>query len=184
MVIVPQTHDQHHRPGNRRTKLRKPALVRRNIRVAERHLLGLAEFGSKRITRVAGNGRFRVGDRLAVLHVEALDFGELTVGGAFGEELRDDGEFLVGVDGKHARTRTVEIADALPVRVEVAAVRVAGARVAVVGRVSAAAQVAFAPVLADGGARVRGEGNELDHPNDYYDKLPPREPEEEFEPPE
>lgn len=91
------------------------------------------------------------------MHVQPLDLGQGTGGGAVvGDELGDDGEGAVRVDGQAG---TVKVRVAQTVGVVVAAVGVASAAVAVAaGAVSSTAGVAVAHGLADGVAWVCGEG--------------------------
>jgi len=80
-------------------------LVLEAIAVAKGALLRGAEFFCDRIIRIhPGNVDFGVLDDLAVLDVDATDLLEFAVGSAIrGDELGDDGKFLLGVDG-HARS--------------------------------------------------------------------------------
>lgn len=79
--------------------------------------MGRAERSSDRVACHAGNGGLRIGDKFAVLHVEASDFGEWVA-----DELRDDGEDFGSVNGQ---ARTVEAGIAHAVGVEIAAVGIA-----------------------------------------------------------
>lgn len=101
----------------------------------------------------AGGGGLGVGDEDAVLDVEALDLGQLAAGL---DELGDDGEDVVGVDGQAG---AVEGGVALAVAVEVASIGVAFAVVAVgCAAVGSAAGVAVADYGGDGCAWVGGVG--------------------------
>ena len=97
----------------------------------------------------------RIRDDNAVLHVVSADFGQSTRGCArIGEELRHDGELAVRV---YSVAGPVECLVAHAVGIEVAAIRIASAGVAVRG-VRAAACVAGAHGLCDCVARVRRVG--------------------------
>ena len=95
-MIVPQTHDEHHALLHGGRHAGEAALLIEGVLVAERLLLGVAEGRSERVAGVVRDGGLRVGERLAVLNVEALDFRERA---ARSDELCDDGEFGIGVDG-------------------------------------------------------------------------------------
>ncbi|CAG8779468.1 10370_t:CDS:1, partial [Acaulospora colombiana] len=132
-------------------------LVGEIVGVAERGLLGGAECGGDGV--VGGhtsNVGLGVGDDFAVLDVEAADLVEGTAGGAVArQELGDDGELGVGVDGQAG---AVVGGVAHTVRVEVASVLVAHSTVAV-GAVPALG--ARAAVLAVDGAAVGGVGSSV-----------------------
>lgn len=67
------------------------------VDVAEEILRSGADLvGERVVLREAGEGGVRVGDGLSVLDVGALDLGEGTAGG---DDLGDDGDLGVGVDG-------------------------------------------------------------------------------------
>ena len=132
--------------------LGEAALVREVVGVAKGHLLGGAVLSVNLVTAGSLNGGLGVRDHSAVLDVEALDGGEGTV--VSGDELGDDRELLGRV---HSHARAVEVLDSLAVRVEVASVGVAVTGITSI-RVGAAAVITTARVLANGGARVRGEG--------------------------
>lgn len=143
-MIIPQAHDEDHSLGEGLGHLRKTALLLVNVLVTKGGLLGAAKVRGQAVARVALDSALRVGDYLAVLNVEALDLAEGTVGAL--EKLGDDCHLFGRVDGE---ALSVEGAVALAVRVEVAAVGVAGAGVAV-ARVGAAAFITRAAVLAYG----------------------------------
>lgn len=110
-------------------------------------------FGDGVVACDAGGGGFGVGDEDAVLDVEALDLGERAAGL---DELGDDGEDVVGVDGEAG---AVEGGVALAVAVEVASIGVAFTVVAVgFAAVGSSAGVAVADLGGDGCAWVGGEG--------------------------
>ena len=154
-VVIPQGHDEDHALGERSAHALQAAVLGEDVLVLEQALLGGAVVVGDGVAADAGPGRLGVGDHLAVLHVEALDLLEGAAGGAVvGDELGDDGELALGVDG-HART--VEGLVALAEGVEITSVGVAGAAVAV-GAVGATAGVAAAHHLAGGVAGVRSEG--------------------------
>ena len=126
-----------------------------DILVTKRLLLGSAELLVDRVARVSRDLGLGVREDLAVLHVEALDISELAR--SVSVELRHDSHLLIRVDGEPG---TVEGLVALAPGVEVAAVRVAGAAVAVVG-VGPAAAVARANVGRVVGTGVRRVGRAL-----------------------
>lgn len=151
--VIPQRHDQDHALAHAVAHLRHAALLGEDVGVVELDLLRLAERVGEAV--VPGQGRPRgVGllDLGAALDVVLLDAGETA---ARADELGDDGELLARVDRLAA---PVEGLVAHAVRVPVAAVRVAVARVAR-RRVGAAALVGVARVLRRGLARVRGIGH-------------------------
>lgn len=154
-VIIPQGHDENHALGEGSTHALEAAVLFEDVLVLEQALLGGAVLGGDGVAADAGPGRLRVGDHLAVLHVEALDLLEGAAGGAVvGDELGDDGKLALGVDG-HARA--VEGLVALAEGVEITSVGVAGAAVAV-GAVGATAGITGAHHLAGRVARMGGEG--------------------------
>jgi len=112
-VVVPQRHDQNHTLGHRGAHGREASLVLEGRGVAECCLLGVTERWGDGVAGDAWDLRLGVLDGLAVLHVEALDFGELVV---LGQELGHDGEGTRGVDceagpveGFVAHTEGVEV---------------------------------------------------------------------------
>jgi hypothetical protein len=120
-----------------------------DLRVLEESLLGVAPgLGDGVTSRAAGLG---VGNDLAVLDVDTANLTELT--SRVGEELGDNGNLLVGVDGE-VGTGAVEGLVALTEGVEVATIGVASTGVTLVG-VGSTAVVATADVVLVGGARVR-----------------------------
>lgn len=124
--IIPKRHNQNHTLLERLTHLRQTTLASEIIDITKGNLLRLAVILVNLVARIPLNNALRVGDDLAVLDVEALDGLERAVG-AF-VELRHHGELLLRV---YRHARAVEVLHALAVRVEVASVWVAGARVAV-----------------------------------------------------
>ena len=147
-MVIPQTHDEHHGRSNALAELGHAALLLKVVAVVEGDLLRAAEVCRDAVARVALDGALRVGDDLAALHVEALDLGQLAVVAL--EELRDHRHLLGRVD---RLARAVEFLVALAVRVEVAAVGIAAARVPGF-RVCPTASVPFATVLAGRLTRV------------------------------
>ena len=120
-----------------------------DLGVLEESLLGIAPgLGDGVTSRAGGLG---VGNDLAVLDVDTANLAELT--GGVGEELGDNGNLLVGVDGE-VGTGAVEGLVALTEGVEVATIGVASTGVTLVG-VGSTAVVASADVVLVGGARVR-----------------------------
>lgn len=146
--VVPERHDEHHVAGEGLGHLGQAALVLEAVGVAEGDLLAAAEGLVDLVAAVTGDGGLGVGDDLAALDVEAADGLEVAAGA---DELRHDGELAVRVD---RLARPVEVRGALPVRVEVAPIRVAHARVPV-RRVRPAAVVLLAHRLPYRRARVR-----------------------------
>lgn len=138
-----------------------------SIRIIKGDFLGVAEFGGDGVPCDAWDGGVRVWDYDAVLDVEALDFGQHASGGTIrGEELCDDGELGVCVDG-HARA--VERGVSHAVGVEIASVGVGGAAVAGVG-VGTSAAVACAHCLLGVVASVGcvGSGDAIGFPDVHF----------------
>lgn len=154
VVIVPQRHDKNHARGKRLTHSGQATFALEVSLIAKRGLLRIAVgLGDGVVAGDAGGGGLGVGDEDAVLDVEALDLGQLAAGL---DELGDDGEDVVGVDGQAG---AVEGGVALAVAVEVASIGVAFAVVAVgCAAVGSAAGIAVADYGGDGCAWVGGEG--------------------------
>ena len=103
-----------------------------------------------------GDGDWVGLNHLAVLHVDAPNLREVaSVGAVGGFELSDDRNRFGRVDGVR-RVRAKEVGVAKPVRGKVPTILVAHAGVTLVS-VVVAARGPVAPVLARGGARVRGD---------------------------
>ena len=110
-MIVPERHYKHVALRQRGSHLVETTLILEGSSVAKCFLLGIAPSIGDRITLVSGDGGLRVGVALAALHVETLDVGNC---GAGADELSDDGNFLVCVDGlAGAVERLVTLAVAL-----------------------------------------------------------------------
>ncbi len=152
-VVVPDGEHEHLPAGHGLAHGGQAALRREGVGVAEGGLLRVAP----RVAHVvlsghAGNVGLGVGDHLAVLHVEALDFREGAAGGPVGrDELSDDRDGLGCVDG-HAGA--VECGVAHTVGVEVAAVLVADSIISLACRDIATLNTG-ASSLAGDGARMR-----------------------------
>lgn len=156
--ISPQRERKNHALLKRLAHMRHTANLRELILLlTESLLLGRAELVGERAAGVAGHDALGVSDDLAVLDVDALDLGEEAV--IAGDELGHDGDGLGAVDGE-AGALAVELLVALAEGVEVAAVCVAGAAVAVVGEGSAAlvAGAGVVAVVDAGVGSVRGGG--------------------------
>ena len=154
LVVVPEGHDEDHTGVEGIAHLRETTEVLERVRVAERGLLRVAErVGDGVVLAHARDVRLRVRDHLPVLHVQPPDLGERARRAVVRRvELRDDGELGRRVDGlAEPQERLV----AHPPRVEVAAVLVADAAVAVV---TVAAGGARAARLALDVADVRRHG--------------------------
>lgn len=95
-MVVPERHDEHHAGREGGAHLGEPSLGVELVGVTECLLLRVAEGGGDAVTGDAGNVGGRVGDDFAVLHVQALDVAEHAAGL---DELGDDGELRLGVDG-------------------------------------------------------------------------------------
>lgn len=152
--IIPQTHDENHGRRQRSSHLGQTTLVVERVGITERLLLRITVPLRDGVPTDARHIRLRVGDNLAVLHVEALNLGQGAT--ATCEELGHDGDLLGGIDDK-VGSRAVKGRVALAVAVEVATVGITVAGVPVAG-VGAAAGVGFALVLGAVGAWVRSEG--------------------------
>lgn len=155
-MFVPETQNKHHAVGHGIPHLRKTTTVGKDVLIAKCLILSSAEIRGDRVARNPVDVGGSVGDDLAVLNVEPLDFREGSgVCAVVGDELRDDGNFLAGVDHL-AGSEEGLVAHAE--RVEVAAVRITGASVAGL-RVRATAVITTAHGLLDRAARVRRESS-------------------------
>lgn len=152
-MVIPQGHDEDvaASKGSSHTVQATEGLERGSV--SENALLGIAELLGDGVASDAGDGRVAVLVDLAVLHVEALDFRE---GGARADELSDDSHLLLGVE-LHAGA--VEVLDAHAVAVEVAAVLVADAAIAVVTVTAVGASAGYeTSALARVGSVGSGDG--------------------------
>lgn len=154
-MVIPDAHDEDHTSLEGCAHVGEATVRGEIVGVAEDRLLGSAEGGGDRVAAGASDGGNGVGDDDAVLDVEALDVGEGAGGSSVvGNELGDDGELGLGVDGL---AWAVEVEVALAVRVEVASIRITGSSITV-GAVSSTASIAGAHGLAGGVARVGSVG--------------------------
>lgn len=154
-MVIPDAHDENHTILKSGAHVGEATVLGEVVGVAEYRLLGSAEIGGDRVAAGASDGGDRVGDDDTILDVEALDVGESTGGGSvIGDELGDDGELGLGVDGL---AWAVEVEAALAVRVEVTSIRVASSSITVVA-VSSTASIASAHRLAGSVARVGSVG--------------------------
>merc|ERR1719473_501209 len=156
LVVVPQAHGEHHAAAHRVAHRLERALLREVVEVAEVGLLRLAHAVGDRVVLLAVRAAcVRVGDHLAVLHVQPAHLDEVARGCVVARvELRDDGERLRRVElevGARAEEGLVAHAE----RVEVAAVLVAHALEALALAVVAAV-LALAARLPLDGAAVHG----------------------------
>ena len=130
VVVVPQGEHKDHALFQRGAHARHAAVGGENIDVAEEFFLRLAELRCDRVTRISGVGRLGVGDDDTVLDIEAFDFRQgACVRVVVCQELGHHRDRAVRVDCK---AWPVEGLVPLTVGVEVAAIGVAGAAVAVV----------------------------------------------------
>lgn len=135
VVIIPQTHHEHHArveclAHGRHTTV----LVERILLLGKSLLFVVAPCLSQAVTGETRHLRLRVGDDLATLDVEALNFEVV----ARPDKLGHHCEFLGCVD---RLARTIEVLDTNAVRVEVTAVGVAVAGVSILGICAAALAV-------------------------------------------
>jgi hypothetical protein len=126
--------------------------------IAECALLRLTERVGDGVSSDAGDGGLRVLKDLSVLDVEALDLAHARAGA---DELRDDSHLGLGVE---SCARSVEVLNAHAVAVEVAAVLVANALVAI-GAVAAVDAGAGYETSALAGVGRVGGGNRVSLPN-------------------
>lgn len=145
-MVIPQRHDENHTVGKSLGHVGLSTLVLVGVLVAERRLLSVAELGGDGVALDAGNGGVRLSDGLSVLDIEALDLHGI----AGADELSDDSELLGGIDGL---ALAVEVLNSHAVAVEVTAIRVADASIAICGVCSTTA-VAVAAGLLDGAASM------------------------------
>jgi hypothetical protein len=125
-VVIPEGHDKDVTASKRCAHTVETTKSSEGVVVAEGSLLVLAEAVSDGVSAGAGDGGLRVLVNFAVLDVEALDLGQA---GAGADKLRNDGHLLLGVEGGAG---AVEVLHTHAVAVEVAAVLVADALVAVI----------------------------------------------------
>lgn len=130
-VVVPDGHDENHSALESVTHGSKTTAVIEGVGVTESGLLGGAEVFGNRVNRGDTiDSSDRVLDDFAVLDVEAADLNKVASGGVVGgDELGNDGERRVGVDGEAG---AVEAGVAQAVGVEVAAILVADTVVALI----------------------------------------------------
>ncbi len=123
-MIIPNTHDQSHAGAESIAHSSKSALGCESVGIIEERLLVGTEVVGNRVVGVdTREGGLGILDDLAVLDIETADFVEGAGGGVVGsEELGDDGELGVGVDGL---ALPKEVLVAHTERVEVAAILVA-----------------------------------------------------------
>lgn len=99
--------------------------------ILENALLLVAPRVGDRITLGTSVSRLGVLDDLAVLNIEATNFGESTGGRVVvGDKLGDNCEFLGGIDGV-AGACAIEVLDTLTIRIEITAIGIADRAVAV-----------------------------------------------------
>lgn len=154
-MVVPERENENHAALEGAAHGGEATLALEAVRVAERSLLGIAVSVRDRVVRgESGDVGLRVLDDDAILDVDAADLDEVSrrrvVGG---DELGDDGDLLVGVDGE---ARAEEALGALAERVEVASILVANS---VVAFVTVTALSARAAILAVDGTYVRGHSS-------------------------
>jgi len=130
-VVVPNTEGQNHTDVHCLGDTSQTAMWSEAVTIAEGSLGSAAVGGGDGVVGGhAGDVDLGVLDNLAVLDVETTDLGERAAGRVVvGEELSDDGELGVGVDGLSGAVETLV---AHTVRVEVTTVGVANASVSVV----------------------------------------------------
>lgn len=145
-MVVPERHDEYHSLRKGFGHVGSSALLLVSVPVTEYLFLLVAELCGDRVALHARDGRCWLLNCLASLNVETLDFHII----ASADELCDDSELLGSIDS-HAFA--IKVLDAHAVSIEVTAVRVAYASVAVSG-VCAAAAVTVAASLFNGAASV------------------------------
>jgi hypothetical protein len=126
VVVVPERHDEHHALCKSLGHVSRSALLLVCVPVLEDVLLLVAELGGDRIARNTSDSGVGLSNGLAALDVEAFDFHGI----ASADELCDHGELLRCVN---CLALAVEVLDTHAVAVEVAAVGVADASIAVSG---------------------------------------------------
>jgi hypothetical protein len=139
VVIIPQGHDEDHALSKSLGHVGLPTLVLVGVSVFEDSLLLVTEFGRDRVTVNARNSGCRLRDRLSSLDIESLDLHSI----ASSDELSDNRELLGGVD---SLTLAVEVLHSHTVAVEITAIRIAQASIAV-GRVCSTTSVSIAASL-------------------------------------
>jgi hypothetical protein len=150
VVIVPKRHDEYHTLSESLGHVRLSTLVFVGVCVLEGCLLLIAELGCDGVTVDTGNRGSGLRNGLSALDIEALDLHSVTSA----NELSNDSELLRGV---HSHALAVEILDTHTVAVEVTAVRIAYASIAVC-RVCSTTAVTVAAGLLDGAARMGCDG--------------------------
>lgn len=96
-MVIPQTHNQDHALRHALAHGRHAAPLVEGVHILlEDLLLCVAPLLRDRVAGHAWDRGLRVGNDLAVLHVEALELSEVGTGA---EELGHDGHLLRGVDG-------------------------------------------------------------------------------------
>jgi hypothetical protein len=140
VVVIPQRHDEHHALSKSLGHISLATLVLVSVSVLESCLLLVTELGCDGVAVDAGNRGSGLCNGLSALDVEALDLHSV----ASADELSDDGELLRGIDG---HTLAVEVLDTHAVGVEVTAIRVADASIAVGGVCSTTAVTIAARLL-------------------------------------
>lgn len=156
VVVVPQAHHQNHALCQSITHTGETTVLGEDVLVTKGSLLGSAEVRGDRVAGNTTNIRGRVGNHIAILHVDTLNLLEGTGSSAVtGDELSDNSHLGAAVDGL-AGSEEGLVAHA--VRVEVATIGVAGAGVAVRG-VRATAPVSLAHSLTGGITRVGGQSS-------------------------
>ena len=155
-MVIPDGHDQDHTGTHSSAHWAESTLGLEVVNITEGNLLVGAERGGDRVVFLhAGDVGLRVLDDFAALDVDTADFAERAARGVVaGQELSDNGHLLGAVDGlSFAPEGLVTHA----VRVEIASILVAHARVPLVGGVVTAGGTGAAS-RALSSARVRGIG--------------------------
>ena len=157
-MVVPQTHDQDHAALHGLAHCLEPALLGEVVGVAVVLLGGGAVFISNGIMLLAAYSHIGGLDDFAILHVEPLDFLEVSfIGAVLRDELSHHSEGFGGVNVE-ARAWAVEGSDSATVGVQVAAILVTHSIVALV-LVGVSALLALATGLALHSAGVGGVGS-------------------------
>lgn len=152
--VIPQRHNQDHGLGKGFAHLGKTTTLIEDVGVTESSLLSRAVVLGDRVARNTCNQALRVRDNLAVLYVEPLDLAKATR--RIREELSHNGKLLSGVEVE-AGARAIESSVALTITIEITTIGVAVSSVAV-RRVSSAASITFAGVVANIGAGMGSVG--------------------------
>lgn len=152
-MVVPDRQSENHTLTESISELLESTLPGEVVVIAESSLCSSAEGIGDGVSGDASDVRVRVGEDYTVLLVFPADLNEVAVCGTVpGDELGDDGELCVGVDGL---SLSVERDVTHAVAVEIATVLVADTSIAV-GAISALG--ARAAGQARGSARMRGIG--------------------------